>query len=1510
MSGLEQFVADYSESQDTLPELPSGTTAPRTYADASIQYDGQQASRQASPYPASPKRLSYLSTHSDDRAMRRRSRSVDVDFFDPAGVAELRSALSQISPQPSSSVDDDDDESFHADSDVTLASNGPFNLEKVIKEIARRLDEAGRKQRELGVMFKDLRVVGVGASAQYQETLGSILNPFSFFRFIQQLRHPSLRTILSDFEGALRPGEMLLVLGRPGAGCSTFLKVLANQRDEFHKVEGEMYYDSFTPEEIYKHYRGDVQYSPEDDVHFPTLTVEETLGFAAKTRTPRARLPGDTREEHVNRVVDVWTTVFGLRHVRKSIVGDAAIRGVSGGEKKRVSIGEALATLSRLNSWDNSTRGLDASTALEFVQALRIATDYARQSTAVAIYQAGESLYEHFDKVCLIYEGRMIYYGPADRARQYFIDMGYQPANRQTTADFLVAVTDPNGRIIRRGYRKRVPRTPDEFVKYFRKSEMMRINREDIESYKEEYVGKEQRMTDYKQSYLEDHAEHTNPKSPYIISVPMQVRALMLRRVQIIKGGYAIQIIQLGTFILQAIIMGTVFFQLKDETSTFYSRGGVLYFAILFAALTMMAEIPSLFAQRPIVLRQSRAAMYHPFVESLATTLVDAPKLAIIIIMFSIVLYFLVNLRQDAGAFFIFLLFVYSMTLIMQALFRAMAAASLSPAPAQLFGGLTVLVLTLYTGYSIPQPSMIGALKWITYINPLKYGFEALIVNEFHNLQGLCSSLIPSGSGYENITLANQACTTVGGTSGSNMVDGMRYVELSFDYAYDHLWRNFGIIWAFGIGFLFIYLVISEFNLHLAGESTTTIFKRGSKAPTAKVPTSSDPEKGRSRRTASNAQSKEESQKAVQDGALAMHDIFSWQHLNYTIPLGDGATRKLLDDVSGFVAPGKLTALVGSSGAGKTTLLNVLAERVSSGVVSGDRFVNGHPLPQDFQSQTGYCQQMDTHLPTATVREALLFSAKLRQPPSVPLAEKEAYVEKCLKMCGLEEYADAVVGSLGVEHRKRTTIGVELAAKPRLLLFLDEPTSGLDSQSAWAIVSFLRTLADSGQAILCTIHQPSAELFSVFDRLLLLRRGGQTVYFGDLGKDSHTLINYFQRNGGRECGPDENPAEYMLSVTGAGATAQSDTDWHEIWKNSPEARQLQEDLERIHSEGRSRPALEASHKGEFATSWGYQLYELLYRELQDHWRSPIYMMSKIGLNIFAGLLVGFTFFKAKDSIQGTQNKLFAIFMGTIASVGSANQLQVPFIATRSIYEIRERPSRIYSWTALISAQVLAEIPWNILSSSIFFLCWYWTVGFENSRGGYTFLMYSVMFPLYYTTIGQAVAAMSPNAEISAMLFGFFFSFVLTFNGVLQPFRQLGWWKWMYRVSPFTYLIEGLLGQAIGGTPVNCAPVEFASLEPPSGESCQSFLQTYIDNQGGYLSNPDATSGCLYCPFRTTDEYLLNTFNIEFSHHWRDLGIFIVFIAFNTVAIYVFTYIFRIQGANLRMWIQNRLARRK
>ena len=213
---------------------------------------------------------------------------------------------------------------------------------------------------------------------------------------------------------------------------------------------------------------------------------------------------------------------------------------------------------------------------------------------------------------------------------------------------------------------------------------------------------------------------------------------------------------------------------------------------------------------------------------------------------------------------------------------------------------------------------------------------------------------------------------------------------------------------------------------------------------------------------------------------------------------------------------------------------------------------------------------MDVHEANTTIREAMRFSAYLRQPFHVSKEEKDAYVEDMIELLELQDLSEAVVWSLGVEARKRLTIGVELASKPELLLFLDEPTSGLDAQSAWNLVRFLRKLADSGQAILCTIHQPSSLLFESFDRLLLLGKGGNTIYFGDIGEDSRTMREYFARYGA-SCPSNVNPAEYMLEAIGAGVTPRiGDRDWKDIWVDSPEFAHSRAEIEQIKREALAR----------------------------------------------------------------------------------------------------------------------------------------------------------------------------------------------------------------------------------------------------------------------------------------------------------------------------------------------------
>ncbi|KAG9083931.1 hypothetical protein FS749_005624 [Ceratobasidium sp. UAMH 11750] len=783
------------------------------------------------------------------------------------------------------------------------AEEGKFDLSDRIRNALDSMDKEGIKKRDLGVGFVDLTVRGLGAAAKYQPTIFSLLSPKTWLNELHELRYPPVKDILSNFTGTVRSGEMLLVLGSPGSGCSTLLKVLANHRDGYHEVAGEVSYDGITPAYLTKHYRGDVAYSPEDDIHFPSLSVKDTLSVAAKMRTPQNRIGQISRPEFVQDVVQTLATVFGLRHTFNTPVGDESIRGVSGGEKKRVSIAEMMATRARIGCWDNSTRGLDSSTALEFVRALRIATDIAHATTIVSIYQASESLYQLFDKVCVIYSGKQIYFGPAERAREYFIDMGWEPAERQTTADFLVAVTDPLARTPRAGWENRVPRTAEDFAARWTASPEGCANRASAERYMQ---SPGDHLSHYKESARAERATTMNRDSAYTVSVMMQVKGIMLRRWQILRGNMAAQVIMTTVFLAQALIMGSVFLKMPVATSAYFSRGGVLFFSVLFGALSATAEIPALYAQRPIVARHQKAAMYHPFVEALALTAVDIPISFITQILFSVVLYFMTGLQREASKFFIFVLVTFAMTLTMKAYFRAIAASFAQESTAQAVAGIGTLALVLYTGYTIPRPSMIGALKWITYINPIRYGFEALIVNEFHGLRGECSHFVPSGPGYEGIGLANQVCTTVGAVAGQSFVDGDAFVEASYGYSYKNLWRNFGIVVVFWIGFLIWFLFATERASHMSGGATQLVFKQNAKIPSLdERKGSKDAESGPSPPDAIAERCQQET-RAAQESLPKANSVFSWYHMNYDISLGGGNTRRLLDDVSGYVAPGKM----------------------------------------------------------------------------------------------------------------------------------------------------------------------------------------------------------------------------------------------------------------------------------------------------------------------------------------------------------------------------------------------------------------------------------------------------------------------------------------------------------------------------------------------------------------------------------------------------------------------------
>ncbi|GME80130.1 unnamed protein product [Ambrosiozyma monospora] len=936
--------------------------------------------------------------------------------------------------------------------------------------------------------------------------------------------------------------------------------------------------------------------------------------------------------------------------------------------------------------FDNATRGLDASTALEFTQCLRTATNMLNCSALVAIYQAGQNIYDLFDKVTVIYKGRQVYFGRAEEGVAFFENMGFEKPSRMTAPEFLTAVTSPSSRKVKPGFEGKVPETAQEFEEYWHRSpEYSKL----LDQYHEFVALHDAQDTRQRLEFATTQRKQTltRQKSQFVVNYFAQLYYLMIRGFQRTKGNNTYTIVVLVSFIIKGLIIGSMYYNIPDDANGAYSRGGVLFYTLMFCGLTSLAEIGNSFANRPILKKQKSYTMYHLSAEALQEILTEIPVKFLSVVILVLTTYWMPHLKHTAGAFFTYFLVLFTVQQCMSFNFKLFANLTSDPTTAHAFGGLWVLMLCVYSGFILPLPKMHHWIKWIHYLDPMFYGYTSLIANEFHGRKMACTTFVPSGPGYENVSLANQVCAMAGAVAGQDYVSGDRYINVKFNYHFSDTWKYWGINVCWTFGFIVFNVVLSEYLKNSQADGDLLLFNRG------KMPDMSNGEDWDGK-----VASREEMMTALNGPnadlkkIIAEADVFSWQHLDYVIPY-EGKQRQLLCDIQGYVKPGTMTALMGESGAGKTTLLNVLAQRIDFGVITGDMLVNGRPLDSSFKRRTGYVQQQDLHMAQFTVRESLRFAADLRQPQATPQSEKYEYVEKIIDLLGMDKYAEALVGRMGrglnVEQRKKLSIATELVAKPSLLLFLDEPTSGLDSESSWSIVQFLRALADSGQAILCTIHQPSATLFEVFDRLLLLKKGGKTVYFGDIGPNSSTMLNYFEKNSGVKCGSSENPAEYILNCIGAGATATAAADWHELWVKSPECAAVTSEIEQLHRELPNKPV---AHGGDlnskYAANYSTQLKTVLRRTAVQFWRSPVYLRAKFSESVFCALFVGFSFVGMDHSVAGATGAFSSIFMLLLIALAVINQVHVFAFPTRALFEVRESLSNTFHWSCLLLSQTI------------------------------------------------------------------------------------------------------------------------------------------------------------------------------------------------------------------------------
>ncbi|KAK9451103.1 ABC-2 type transporter-domain-containing protein [Limtongia smithiae] len=1384
-------------------------------------------------------------------------------------------------------------------SEANLGEQPPvFDLESWIRNDTAKDRQHGVHPKRIGVSFRNLSVTGLdaGANMVYTFTDAIIFNMGGFALDLIRTALPILRPkprvkkILHDFTGLVRAGEMLLVLGPPGSGTTTFLKALTNKRSGYVSVDGDILYDGIDPKVAHEQFRGEIVFNDEDDRHFSTLTVAQTLRFALSLKTPRTRPNDETEAQFVEKLLELYIKMFAIEHTVNTFVGgDSKARGVSGGERKRVSIAEVLANRAAIAAFDNSTRGLDSSTAVDYIRSLRVLTNVTHSTTIVTLYQAGEGIYKEFDKVCLIYSGHQIFFGPANEARQYFEDLGFEAPPLITTADFLTSITQPRHRQIKAGWTAKVPQTPEELEAAFKASKYYAQAVHDVDEYEAELHRTQHASADlFTKAVTNQRSKAVGKRSPYTVSIFKQIRYLIQRELQLQWQDQTLLKIKLLNSVTIGFIIGSLFYNTSNETKGAFNRGGIMFFSVVFNGWLLQVESGSTILQRPLHNKHRGFGMFRPAALSVAKTISDLPIVISQILIYLIIVYFLADLQRTPGQFFAYCLFVIVTTVTLMSFYRFIAAFSNNLDACLRLVSSCLNALAFWTGYVRPVYKMPWWYRWVYYINPITYGFEALMANEFHGREMLCSSdqLVPA---IDGVSIENQACTLPGSVSGSKYVNGDSYIETEFQYSHAHMWRNLGILFGYFAFFLVGQMIFSEILTYDSSSGQVKQFVKMSTTIEDDVSASSlsqDDDKICEKRGKEDKEDKESTR----------GELFTFREVNFTVPTADG-DKQLLHDIEGYAMPGKLLALMGPSGAGKTTLLNTISQRMRIGYVSGDYLMNGYPLPVSFQRTTGFVEQADLHEAKQSIREALRFSARLRQPAHVSLKEKYDYVEEIIRLLELGPIADAIIdvpgSGLSVEERKRVTIGVELAAKPKLL-FLDEPTSGLDSEGSLSIVSFIRRLAmETNLAMICTIHQPSAILMSKFDSLLLLARGGRTVYFGPIGDNGNSIIEYFSRKA-RPPELDSNPAEYILEVIGAG---KSSIDWPKTWIESPEFIERKKEIaDLIDSRKKMTIIADADDGREYAAPLLEQIRAVTMRLWLIIYRTSSLGYSFVFSALATGLTAGVLFFQNDASILGMQSRIFTLFFTLLVIIPVVNSLEINFIFARDLYEMRERNSKVYSWVALVTAYLVVPLPYMVIISVLFFFpMWYMPdLGTGTSAAGYGYFMILLM-QLWHSASAIALGAFVPSPDAAGVINPFFFVITQIITGITIPQSSMnGFYSYfIYWANPVAYAIRGMGVVAEHGVEVTCTSDELAIFTPPAGyASCSDYAGAWVESSTyGKLLNPNATENCEFCQYTVGDDYLRDL-GWEYSSRWRDLGLYIMFTGVSFVVPYFAYYIAR------------------
>eukprot|EP00253_Pinus_taeda_P009158 PITA_09158 len=1100
--------------------------------------------------------------------------------------------------------------------------------------------------------------------------------------------------------------------------------------------------------------------------------------------------------------------ILGLDVCGDTIVGDDMHRGISGGQKKRVTTGEMIVGPTKTLFMDEISTGLDSSTTYQIVKCLQHFTNLMDATIVMSLLQPAPEIFDLFDDIILLSEGKIIYHGPRGNVLEFFESCGFKCPQRKGTADFLQEVTSKKDQEQyweqSKGPYRYIP--VQELVLRFKQFHSgLHLQNELSVPY------------DKKKSHRAALVFDRNPVPKMeIFKACFSKEWLLVKRNSFVYIFKTIQII-VGAFLTSTVFLKTEMHHKSRNDANIYL--GALIFSLLANMFNGFSELAMTIVRLPVFFKQRDLLFYPAWAFTIPTFLLRIPMSVVEAGVWVLITYYTIGFAPEASRFFRQFLVIFLVHQMASSLFRLMAGIFRTMILANTGGFIALLLIFMLGGFILPRENIPKWWIWGYWCSPLMYAENAISVNEMLAPRWMISAENTTNLGVSALKSRN-----------------------IFPQAY---WYWIGVAALLGFSILFNVLftlalaylkplgkpqaVISEEELgKMQAQENRTKQGHNRKSLRSRRGSSADDNNGydmpirgmstQSTNLEGNGQLGLEAATGVLPKrgmilpfkALAM----SFEDVNYFVDMppemkDQGVTEhrlQLLRDVTGAFRPGVLTALMGVSGAGKTTLMDVLAGRKTGGYIEGDIRISGFPKKQEtFARISGYCEQNDIHSPQITVRESLLYSAFLRLPKDVDKETRIAFVDEVIELVELDNLRDALVGLSGIsglstEQRKRLTIAVELVANPSII-FMDEPTSGLDARAAAIVMRTVRNTVDTGRTVVCTIHQPSIDIFEAFDELLLMKRGGKVIFFGPLGRNSHKVVEYFEAIPGVPKIKDKyNPATWMLEVSSIAAEHGLGIDFAEHYKKSSLYKRNRALVTELKSP--SPEATDLYFATQYSQAFFGQFNCCLWKQWWTYWRSPDYNAVRYSFTLVCALLLG-TIFWNVGTKQDNNNDLFIVagtLYGAVLFLGVNNSSTVqPVVAVERTVFYREKAAGMYSALPYALAQVVIELPYILGQTVMYTLIVYSMVHFDWTAKKFAWFFFLNYFTfLYFTYYGMMTVSITPNQQVASIVAAAFYSVFNLFSGFFIPKPRIPkWWIWYYWICPFAWSIYGLIVSQYG-----------------------------------------------------------------------------------------------------------------